>query len=180
MTMEEGTPVDAAGGSDATLAPVRSPSAADASGPFDAFYADQAPQAMRLALLLTSSTEDAHDVAHDAFVGMLQRWHQIDDPRAYLRRSINNGAATTYRRRAGHRHREERLRSVAATEVPSPDEYLADQIAALPYAQRAVVVLKFFADLTEREIAAATGMRPGSVGPTLNRALAQLRKETDR
>jgi len=149
------------------------------TGSFDDFYEASAPKAMRLALLLTSSPDDAHDVTHDAFVGMLQRWPEIEDPAAYLRRSIANGAASTYRRRAGRRAREERLRSAIATAAPPPAEYLADQIEALPFPQRAVIVLKYFADLTEREIADATGMRPGSVGPTLARALDRLRKETD-
>ena len=53
---------------------------------------------------------------------------------------------------------------------------MADAIAALPYSQRAAIVLRFWHDCTEAEIAAALGCRPGTVGSLIHRALAELRK----
>ena len=55
-------------------------------------------------------------------------------------------------------------------------EEMADAIAALPYRQRAAIVLRFWHDCTEAEIAAALGCRPGTVGSLIHRALAELRK----
>jgi RNA polymerase sigma factor (sigma-70 family) len=55
-------------------------------------------------------------------------------------------------------------------------EYLADAIAALPPKQRAVIVLRFYLDLTTAEIAQTLEIRPGSVGPTLTRALRSLQE----
>ena len=53
---------------------------------------------------------------------------------------------------------------------------MADAIAALPYRQRVAIVLRFWHDCTEAEIAAALGCRPGTVGSLIHRALAELRK----
>lgn len=147
---------------------------------FDAFYEGTATEAIRLATLLTSSAEDAQDLVQEAYVGLLRRWGSVDNPAAYLQRSIANGAANTYRRRASARTRQQRMEAQHAARSTPASEYLADQIAALPHPQRAVIVLKYYLQLPNREIAELTGMRPGSVGPTLGRALARLREDVDR
>jgi RNA polymerase sigma-70 factor (sigma-E family) len=129
---------------------------------------------VRLAFLLTSSTEVAHDVVHDAFAAAGRRWDDVRDPAAYLRRAVVNGAAQHHRRR----HRDlavMRRHGPDATAADPEDEYLADAIAALPFRQQAVVVLRFWGGLPEAEIATAVGCRPGTVGPTLTRALRRLR-----
>ena len=53
---------------------------------------------------------------------------------------------------------------------------MADAIAALPYRQRAAIVMRFWHDCSEVEIAAALGCRPGTVGSLIHRALAELRR----
>jgi len=147
------------------------------AGAFDAFYLASAPEAIGLAALLVSSPEDAQDLVQEAFAGLLQRWELIDNPGGYLRRSIVNGASNTYRRRARGRFRIEVLSRAEMTRAEPALDYLADQIEALPPKQRVVIVLKFYLQLRDKEIAEATGMRPGSVGPTLNRAIRRLRTE---
>ena len=62
----------------------------------------------------------------------------------------------------------------SATDKPSE---LLDAVAALPYKQRAVLVLRYWADLREEEIAEIVGVRPASVRSITSRALAQLRKD---
>jgi RNA polymerase sigma factor (sigma-70 family) len=146
---------------------------------FDAFYEETAIEAVRLATLLTSNAEDAQDLVQEAFVGLLRRWGSLENPAAYLQRSITNGAANAYRRRSSASSRQQRLQAQHQATVPGTDEYLADQIAVLPHAQRAVIVLKYYLQLPDREIAELTGMRPGSVGPTLGRALRRLREDVD-
>ncbi|MCU1354972.1 MAG: putative polymerase subfamily sigma factor [Acidimicrobiales bacterium] len=143
---------------------------------FEAFYAAQVGEAMRLAELLTSRAE-AHDLVHDAFVGLLQRWDDIGDPLAYLRRSLANRATNVYRHRAASKERITALRAQRGSDAEATPDYLADMIAELPAKQRAVVVLRYYLQLREREIAELLDMRPGSVGPTLTRALRQLKKE---
>lgn len=136
---------------------------------------------VRLAWLLTSSPEVAHDVVHDAFAATHRRWAEVRDPAAYLRRSVVNGAAQHHRRR----HRDlvvMRRHGPDDTATRPEDEYLADAIAALPFRQQAIVVLRFWGGLSEADIAAAVGCRPGTVGPALTRALRRLRAaltETD-
>lgn len=141
---------------------------------FEQFYRAEASGAVKLATLL-SSPQDAHDLVQDAFVGLLRNWERTDAPRAYLRRSIYNGAISGYRRRSSQ---EAKVLALTAQErsVRPEFDYVDDQLAKLNSRQRAVVVLRFFLQLNDREIAELTGMKVGSVGPTLSRALKQLRK----
>jgi RNA polymerase sigma factor (sigma-70 family) len=141
-----------------------------------ALYERDHDRLVRLAFLLTSSSEAAHDVVQDAFAAAGRRWADVREPGAYLRRAVVNGAAQHHRRRhrdlaVMHRH------GPGDTSTAPEDEYLA--IAALPFRQQAVVVLRFWGGLSELEIAAAVGCRPGTVGPTLTRALRRLRAALD-
>lgn len=145
---------------------------------FETFYRAESPaQVRRAALLLGGDEAAANDVVHDAFVSLYQRWGTVADPGPYLNRSVLNAC-----RDQARRHR--RWQAVAprlAVAPPSHDaagdhEILWDVIAGLPFNQRAVVVLRFYEGLTEAEIAAALGCRPGSVGPWLHRALTAMRK----
>jgi len=143
-------------------------------GTFEAVYARDHDRLVRLAFLLTSSSEASHDVVHDAFAAAGRRWADVREPAAYLRRAVVNGAAQHHRRRrrdlvVWQRH------GPSDVEAAPEDEYLADVIAALPFRQQAVVVLRFWGGLSEAEIATAVGCRPGTVGPTLTRALRRLR-----
>jgi RNA polymerase sigma factor (sigma-70 family) len=151
-----------------------------ASVEFVAVYERSYAGLVRLAYLLTSDAEAARDIVQDCFVNAHQRWDTIDRPDAYLRRSVANGASKTRRDRAHRADRVTRLTQEIRSdaELPGP-EYLIDLIQSLPYKQRAVVVLRFYLDLHIDEIADSLGMRTGSVGPTLHRALKHLRKELD-
>jgi len=148
------------------------------SGTLEDVYTRDHDRLVRLAFLLTSSSEAAHDVVHDAFTAAGRRWADVRDPGAYLRRAVVNGAAQHHRRR----HRDLvvwQRHGPSAAEAAPEDEYLADVIGALPFRQQAVVVLRFWGGLSEAEIATAVGCRPGTVGPTLTRALRRLRAALD-
>ncbi len=144
---------------------------------FTGFYRDAYPGAVRLAWLLMHDHAAAEDVVQDAFVRMRPRLEGVDHRTAYLRTAIVNAcrdrARSAGRADAGWR----RLR--AATEVSSTDKpfELLDAVAALPYRQRAVVVLRYWADLREEEIAEIVGVRPATVRSITSRALERLRKE---
>lgn len=142
----------------------------------EATYRQLWPGLVRLARLLTGSQALAEDLAQEAFVGLLQAG-KVDHPEAYLRRSVVN-LATNSRRRV----RRERLHlaSIRETVVGEPSvDGLWPLIVQLSPRQRAVVVLRYYLDLSEADTAAVMGCRPGTVKAHLSKALAHLRKEAD-
>jgi RNA polymerase sigma-70 factor (sigma-E family) len=146
---------------------------------FAAFYRAQYPRSVRLAYLLTRSTAAAEDLAQEAFTAVHRRFGALDAPEAYLRTSVVNACRRWHRSREREHRRLVRAVPVDATTETSSGELL-DAVAALPYRYRAVIVLRYWADCSEREIADALGCRPGTVKSLASRALAQLREEVER
>ncbi len=145
----------------------------DASTPvtFSELYAQEFVPMVRMATLMTGRSEPARDIVQEAFVRLHVKWSSVRHPSAYVRRSVVNGCKS-YHRREGRRRRDDSLAERAAhLEI---DHTLAT-LDCLSHRQRAVVILKFYEDRSEAEIADIVGCRPGSVGPTLQRALAKLR-----
>jgi RNA polymerase sigma-70 factor (sigma-E family) len=141
---------------------------------FDAFFREAWPSAFRLASILTQDAAAGEEIAQDAFVRMYQVWGRADRPHAYLRTAIVNGSRNL--------HRHDRVRRAKLPLLVTPDavasatDDLADAVAALPFRQRAVIVLRYHAGLSEAEIADALGCRPGTVKSLASRALAHLQK----
>ncbi len=151
--------------------------AAPTSSTFEAFYRFENPvQVRRAALLLAGDEAAANDVVHDAFLALYQRWGSVADPGPYLNRSVLNGCRDRARREGRWRAMAPRQAEAPTPAAAGDNEILWDVIAALPFNQRAVVVLRFYEGRTEAEIAASLGCRPGSVGPWLHRALTTMRK----
>ena len=144
---------------------------------FTRFYREAYPGAVRLAWLLTHDHSAAEDVVQDAFVRVHPRLSTVEHPTAYLRAAIVNGckdrARSAGRAEAG-------LRSLQVTSETSsidrPSELL-DAISRLPYKHRAVITLRYWADLPEAEIAEIVGVKPATVRSISVRALARLKKE---
>lgn len=147
---------------------------------FTDFYRDAYPGAVRLAWLLTHDHSAAEDVVQDAFVRLRPRLSSIEHRAAYLRSAIVNGCRDRARSRGRADAGWRRLRVV--TEISSTDRpsELLDAIAHLPYRQRAVLILRYWADLPEGEIAEIVGVRPATVRSITSRALDRLRKEVPR
>ncbi|MEZ5139605.1 MAG: sigma-70 family RNA polymerase sigma factor [Acidimicrobiales bacterium] len=135
---------------------------------------------VRLAHLIVLDGQEARDVVQDCFAGAIARWDEIEDPRAYLRRSVANRSYRAVRDRRRRHEKAERWRAGAPLVETGEPDVLADAIVALPPKQRAVVVLRFYVDLSTDDIAAALDVPRGSVGPTLGRALARLKQEVER
>jgi RNA polymerase sigma-70 factor (sigma-E family) len=147
---------------------------------FSAFAVSRWPGLVRLAFGLTGDRWLAEDIAQTALARAYVAWRRVsraDDPDAYLRRILVN---------ASHR----RFRRHQVTEQPgdppeTPVDGLADLVGEraallaalrqLPPRQRAVVVLRYWEDLTDAQIAAALGCSAGTVRSQLSRALAKLR-----
>ncbi len=150
---------------------------------FAQLYAAEFVPLVRLAALLVGRGEPARDIVQDAFVRLHVRWHSVRDPSAYVRRSIVNGAASHHRRRGRRATTSvadvEQTIAAAGRPLPTTTDYdhTLATLSVLTPRQRAVVVLKFYEQRTEDEIAELVGCRPGSVGPTLQRALDRLRAE---
>jgi RNA polymerase sigma-70 factor (sigma-E family) len=145
---------------------------------FDDFYADRWPHAFRLAALMTHDAEAGADVAQDVFAHMSRRWATIERPDAYLQRSLTNASSNWRRNRRTAARKLHLLAAAADHEVPI--DGLADAVARLPFRQRAVIVLRYYADLSEAEIAHALDCRPGTVKSLASRALDALSEEIDR
>ena len=143
---------------------------------FSHLYRENFDKMARLAFLLIGSRDDARDVVQDAFVGLHRRFDRVDDPVAYLRRSVVNGCHSHHRRRA---RRAKRFVMVDES-VELGARELLDALGALPLRQRAAIVLRYFHDLPEAEIALVLGCRPGTVGSLLHRGLARLREVIER
>jgi RNA polymerase sigma factor (sigma-70 family) len=129
---------------------------------------------LALAYLLVGSRAAAEDIVQDAFTAMSGRLPGIDNPAAYVRTSIVNGSRRWHRRLA----REQRW----AAEVPTA---VADRsgdvvavrgaLADLPPEQREAIVLRFFADLSFREIGEATGCPTQTAATRVRRGLDRIK-----
>jgi RNA polymerase sigma factor (sigma-70 family) len=153
-----------------SLAPQRA--AADEAGSFDELYRREQPELVRLAVLLVGSPEVAADLVQDCFVRLHPKWDQIEDHRAYLRRSVVNACHSHHR--GLRRFRRLDLRPSEPVELGARE--LSDALGALPHRQRAALVLRFYAGLPDVDIAHALGCRPGTVASLIHRGLAALRE----
>lgn len=143
---------------------------------FGEFYALEYQRMVRVAVLVTGSIETAQDVVQESFVGVWRRWGQLGDPAGYLYRSVVNGCRSHHRRAAREQRFKALTSSLPATSAAPVRSELLDALAALPYRQRAALVLRFYDDLSEADTAAVLGCRPGTVGSLVHRGLEQLKR----
>lgn len=150
---------------------------------FEDFYRTHHAAAVRWAVALVGSREVAEDLAQDCLESVGRRLATVDDPPAYLRRSVVNRAKSWHR---SHLRERRRVLKVAAGEpltYTEPTRELLDSLTALPYKQRAAVTLRYWADWSDEEIAAALGCAPTSVRVLVHRGVNALRsglKEVER
>ena len=146
------------------------------------FLAERADHLLRTAMLLAGSKEAGEDLLQTAVERLLRRWRRFDgDPEGYLRRTLCNLATDGYRRSGRWRQKERLLRSG----LPPPQDATGDVdlrdalvrlLLQLPARQRAVLVLRYWEQLTDSETAALLGCAEGSVKSAGSRGLARLRE----
>ena len=142
-------------------------------------FAAERPAMLRMATLMVGSAAIAEEVVQDAFVVVSRRWSSLERPGAYLRTTVVNGCAQVLRRRdAEGRALAARTRS-GDVELPYRLIELRDALERLSERQRIVVVLRYFVDIPDDEIAEALGVRPSTVRSLARRALKVLRKELE-
>jgi len=140
--------------------------------PFEAVYVRLFERMRRLAYVLVDTEEQAAEVVQEAFARLYPRFDRVRDPEAYVRTSVLNLARRSLRRRGLAR---DRIRPEPDAPA-SPHDHVLDAVRGLPAPQRAVVVLRYYLQLTDEEIASTLGMRPGTVKSTLHRARQRLRE----
>ena len=152
-----------------------------------ALYAAHRLALVRLAVLLVDDLPLAEDVVQDAFLALHRRQRSLTDPAAalgYLRTSVVNGSRSALRRRRTVRAHARRLRPVPEDASPADqgvlraaaqDEVLR-AVLALPPRQREVLVLRYWSELSERQIAATLGISEGTVKSTASRGLDRLER----
>jgi RNA polymerase sigma-70 factor (sigma-E family) len=149
---------------------------------FDAFVAARSRHLLQAAYLLTGDPHRAEDLLQTALTRAYLMWDRIssDDPEGYVRRILANANIDWWRRRPWR----EEPRAVLP-ETAEPDASAASDVrdavlkalAGLSPRQRAVVVLRYYEDMSEAEIADVLGCSAGTVKSAAFRALAVLRRD---
>jgi RNA polymerase sigma-70 factor (sigma-E family) len=155
---------------------------------FDDFVAEHLDQLLRYATALTCDPHLAKDVVQEVLLRTQQRWRRIeaaDVPMAYVRRMVLNEYLSWRRRRA---NRDVMLAHTTLVELsPSVGDQtghyderqeMLGRIVRLPRRQRAVIVLRYYENLSDAEIAATLGCAEVTVRSHISRALAGLRAQT--
>ncbi|MDT7572653.1 MAG: hypothetical protein QOE05_2827 [Actinomycetota bacterium] len=148
---------------------------------FNAFVSARSRHLLQTAYLLTGDRHRAEDLLQTALTRAYLRWDRIEseDPEGYVRRTLANAHIDWWRRKPW---REEPTAELP--ETAGPDQAAAydvrnavlSALAGLSRRQRAVVVLRYYEDLSEAEIAAILGCSPGTVKSAASRAMSKLRE----
>ncbi|MFC4786952.1 SigE family RNA polymerase sigma factor [Nocardioides sp. MAHUQ-72] len=148
---------------------------------FEEWCAAREPALQRLALLLTGDPHGAQDLVQTTLAKLYLAWDRLDDREhldGYARRVLVNEHRSAWRR--PWRRREVTTDRLPETAGPGPSYDGAHDavwafVATLPPRQRAVIVLRYYEDLTEPETAAVLGVSVGTVKSQASRAIAALR-----
>jgi RNA polymerase sigma-70 factor (sigma-E family) len=139
---------------------------------------------VRLALLLVDEPATAEDVVQEAFTGLHRNWGNLRDAAAavgYLRTAVVNGSRSVLRRRKTAReynppHAVNARSAESLAMLTAEHQSVVRALSQLPPRQREVLVLRYYGNLTEAEIAEAAGISKGTVKSTASRALEALQR----
>ena len=150
------------------------------SGDFEEFVRESSPGLLRTAYLLTGDRGYAEDVLQTALLQVARKWRRIrGEPTPYARRAVVNLARNHWRDRFRRPH--ETAATVEAGYGPPDADVLLQQVLLpavmdLPVRQRAVLVLRYFDDLSVEQTADALGCSTGTVKSQTHHALSKLRE----
>lgn len=141
---------------------------------FTEYVVARRPALVRMAFLLCGDEHLAEDLVQGALVKAVGHWRRIgDNPEPWLRKVMVNDHISRWRK---HRGRERLAPDLPDRPAPIPDDLgLAEALAALAPRQRAVIVLRYYEDLTEVETARVLGVSVGTVKSQHRDAIARLR-----
>src|SRR5882757_2104561 len=154
---------------------------------FTAYVRVKGPTLLRTARALTPNPADAEDLLQTALTKTYLAWDRIDDHRAvdgYVRRTLVNTRTTQWRKRKVDEFSTDELPETPGTgpdliEQQAQRDALLRAIARLPPRQRAMVVLRYFEDLSEAQTADRMGVSVGTVKSAVSRALSKLRNDPE-
>jgi len=154
---------------------------------FDEIYRAHRADLFRLAVLICGDRTRSEDAVAEVFAKVLPRWRAgavLERPQQYLRRALVNELSGGFRRQALERRTaakqwgDDRGRMAFDAEISEHDR-MAAALATLPVVQRAVLVLRYYVDLSEAEIATLLDVPQGTVKSRAARAMARLRELLD-
>lgn len=149
---------------------------------FVAYVAARRPALVRFAVALTGGSADAEDLVQTALAKVAVKWSSVrrrDRPDAYVRRTIVRLHINRWRRLLSREHPAADPVELAAPSDDADTRHVVwEALATLPPRQRAVIVLRYYEDLSEAEIADVLGCAPGTVKSQAAKALARLRTMT--
>jgi len=155
--------------------------AADQAVGFEASFVDLYRELhlpmVRLAWALTGSETLAQDLVQDVFIRAHAHWSRVEHPRSYIRAAVVN-ACRSASRRAKRERSNDALFVVEDVELEADEMF--DALSSLPYRQRAALVLQYYEELPQAEIAGILRCREGTVASLVHRGLTQLRRVIDR
>ena len=152
---------------------------------FGEYVRSRSQALLRAAHAMTGNRTDAEDLLQATLFKAYQSWDRIDDPAAldtYVRRVMVNTHISGWRRRRVDEYPTDQLPdSVAADEIADSElqELVKRAVDRLPRRMRAAVMLRYFDDMSEPEVAAALGVSVGTVKSTVARAVAKLREDAE-
>ena len=158
---------------------------ARADAEFRDFVTSRGRALLRSAYLLTGNLADAEDLVQSALAKTYQAWSRIEDRNAldgYVRRAMVNTHISWWRRRRVDEYPTDEIPDQPAADTSGDTELrdtLQRAIDRLPQRMRAAVVLRYFEDMTEAEVADVLGVSQGTVKSTVSRAVAKLRTDAD-
>ena len=142
---------------------------------------------VRIAAVMLGSRASAEDAVHDAFCGLYRQWDRLADPDKalpYVRSAVMNRCRSELRRQARLARRADQNHRLIEADSPEQVAILGEEhsdvlagLRTLPARQREALILRYFLDLPEAEIAAAMGISQGTVKSTTSRALTALGKQ---
>jgi RNA polymerase sigma factor (sigma-70 family) len=147
--------------------------------PFDVVFAATRAPMVRVAFLIVGSRAVAEEIVQDAFAGLYVHFDKVDNAPAYMRTAVVRGAVSWKQRRAMETERVPRVAQPGPTEIREIDTTW-DALRALRPERRAVLVLRYYEDLSHAQIAELLGCPVTTVRTRLHRGLADLRKELER
>jgi len=138
-------------------------------------YRDRRVALTRMAYLIIGDAEVAEELVHDAFMAVQPRWDEIEFPAAYLRAAVVNRCRTWARRE--HLERDHRVFAPQPLELGADEMW--DALGHLDDRQRIAIVLRFYEDLPDDDIAEILGCARPTVRSLVRRGLQRLRQEIE-
>ncbi|KPI15887.1 RNA polymerase, sigma-24 subunit, RpoE, ECF subfamily [Actinobacteria bacterium OK074] len=155
---------------------------------FSSYVTARQPVLLRTARSLTANPSDAEDLLQTALTKTYVAWDRIEDHRAldgYVRRALVNTRTSQWRKRkvdefaTDELPEPETVASIDAAEQQALHDAMWRAIQKLPARQRAMVVLRYYEDLSEAQTAEVLGVSIGTVKSAVSRALGKLREDPE-